>query len=483
VPGIAVNQRSNQSVQFSGISDEECRMLHSASLEILERTGVRLFLQEAVDLACKGGADVSDGNLVRFPSGMIERALTTVPKRVVLCDRYGNRVMPVEGYNCFYGPGSDTLNIIDYRSNSRRKPVVKDVEEGTILCDALPHIDFVMSMVLPTDVNQAIADRYQMELLLARTTKPIVYVTYDLAGCADAVEMAEAVAGGADALRRNPLAICYINVTTGLRHNREALEKLLLLAGKGLPAIYAPVETGGATSPVTAAGETALVNAGVLAGMVLSQLKREGAPFLVPGWAASCLDMRTLVTHYVEPLQNTMAQSVAHFYGMPMFSLGGASDSKMVDQQAAAEAALTILTNTLGGGNIIHDLGYLESGLTFSFTQLVICSEIVGWVKAYVRGEKISEETLALDEIAKSGPDGEFLNSEHTLRHYNERYYPELLDRGIYDAWAEGGCKTLAERAAEKVSDILAGHQVEPLPADVSRRLREIVQRAEANAE
>ncbi len=383
--GIATNQQDFQSVHFQALSDDQCRRLHWASLEILDRTGARLYLQEAIDLAVKGGAEVSDGNCVRFPAGMVERALTTAPKRVVLCDRFGNRVMPVEGHRSFYGPGSDTLNIIDHRTGERRKAVLKDVEEGVTLCDALPGIDFLMSLVLPTDVDQAIADRYQMEVMLSRSTKPIVFVTYDMAGCADAVEMAEAVVGGEDALRRDPICACYINVTTGLRHNQEALEKLLFLAGKGLPAIYVPVETSGATAPVTAAAGAALVNAGVLAGLVLSQLAGEGAPFIVPGWSASVLDMRTLVSHYVDPVETSAAQALADFYGLPMFSMGGASDSKAVDQQAGAEAAMTLLTNTLGGGNIIHDLGYLESGLTYSLAQLAICHDLVGWVKAFAR--------------------------------------------------------------------------------------------------
>jgi len=477
-----MNQRAFQGALSYGTSPEQCQRIHYASLEILERTGVRLYLQAAVDLAKQGGADVTDGNLVRFPSGMVEKAFTTVPRRVVLCDRHGNRVMPVEGYRCFYGPGSDTLNLIDHRSNLRRKPVLKDVEEGVVLCDALPNIDFVMSMVIPTDVNQTICDRHQMETMLARTAKPIIFVTYDTSGSLDAIEMAEVVVGGADALRRNPICACYINVTTGLRHNAEALEKLLFLSGKGLPALYIPQETGGVTSPVTAAGTLAMVNAGVLAGLVLSQLTREGAPFVMPGWDCSYLDMRTMVRHYADPSKHALPQSLAHYYNLPMFSLGGASDSKVVDQQAAAEAALTLLISTLGGGNIIHDLGYLESGLTFSFAQLALCDEIVSWVKAFARGEEVNDETLDLDEIHQAGPDGRFMESAHTLRHYKERFYPKLFERGNYEMWMKHGSKTMGERASEQVNQILAKHQPEPLPTDIAKRLREIVQRAEAKA-
>ena len=151
---ILINDQSFLSAQFQRLAPEQCEKIHWASLEVLERTGVRLYEQEAIDLIKKAGAFVSDGNRVRVPSALVEKAFTTVPKRVVLCDRHGKRVMPIEGYRSFYGPGSDCLNIIDHRTGQRREPVLQDVVEGMTVADALPKIDFVMSMVLPTDVSQ-----------------------------------------------------------------------------------------------------------------------------------------------------------------------------------------------------------------------------------------------------------------------------------------------------------------------------------------
>ena len=104
---IRVNDKSFDSVQFRRMSDEQNEKIHNASLEILERTGAMLYEQKAIDLLKKAGAFVADGNRVRIPSALVEKAFTTVPKRVVLCDRYGRRVMQVEGHKCFYGPGSD----------------------------------------------------------------------------------------------------------------------------------------------------------------------------------------------------------------------------------------------------------------------------------------------------------------------------------------------------------------------------------------
>jgi len=467
---------------WARLTHEQCQQLHSASLEILERTGARLFNDEALALVCKAGAKVVEGNHVRFPARLVEQALSTAPKSITLFDRNGRPVMPLEGNNSFFGPGSDCLNIVDHRTGERRRPVLQDVAEAILVCDALNEISFVMSMFLPSDVRQELADRYQMEVMLHNTTKPIVLVTYETSGCVDAVEMAEAVAGGADALRERPFITCYINVTTGLLHNADALEKLLFLAEKGLPALYIPVVSGGTTGPITMAGGLALSNAGVLVGLVISQLKREGTPVIVPGFGGDALDMRTMVDPYCDPDPRGMAQSLAHFYQLPMFSLGGASESKLVDQQAGIQAALDMLIPAASGGHIIHDCGYLESGLSGSLAQLAICNEVAGWIRHACRPVEISAETLALDLIDQVGPDGQFLKLPHTRRHLRERWYPTLMDRDTYDGWLAKGGKPLGERAGEQVSQILATHHCEPLSRTSAEAIRRVVLRAEAQS-
>jgi len=479
VPKNTTTDSTQEGFHFPRLSEEQCLRIHEACLEILERIGVRLELQEAVDLLKKAGAKVIDDNIVRIPPRLVERALTTTPRRVTLYDRNGSPAMEVEGHRCFYGPGSDCLNIIDHRGGKRRDPVIQDVIEGTILCDYLKNIDFVMSMVLPKDVNQTTADRYQMEAMLNHTTKPIVYVTYELGGCLDAVQMAEEVAGGSEALMQKPMVVCYINAVSGLFHNKEALEKLLYLASKNLPFLYIPASTAGVTSPVTPAGNVALDFAGVLAGLVLAQLKTEGTPVIVSGMPpGGTFDMRTLVTSYCEP-ERTIMQAVSHFYNLPMFSIAGATEAKTVDSQAAAEAAMGLVVETLAGGNIIHDLGYIESGLTYSFVQLTLCDEIVSWIKSFIRKFEVNDETLALDVIADAGPEGQYLKTKHTLKHYKERWYPNFFERMNYETWLDKGGKNFPERASEKIETILAEHKPEPLQAEVKKRLSEIVRKAE----
>jgi len=463
---------------FRQITDDQLQEIHSASLEILERTGVRLHLQEAVDMLKQAGAHVSEGNRVRIPPYLAEKALNTVPKRVVLCDREGNRVMPLEGRKSFFGTGSDCLNILDHRTDKRRKAKLDDVVDAIRVSEHLENIHFIMSAFMPWDVPNQIVDRFQMEAMLLYSRKPIVMVSLDVKGLMDCVEMAEIVAGGEEELRRNPFIANYVNLTSDLLHNEESLEQLLYFAEKGLPTTYTPNGNRGAMAPITPAGAAAHIGAGNLTGLILSQLKREGTPFIWGGWGL-LMDMRTEVIPYAPPDMIGLPAAHAHYLGIPYFGLAGCSDSKTLDGQAAAEASLTLMGDVLSGANLIHDLGYLESGLLGSLPLLVICDEIIGWINRFVEGFEVSEETLALDEIDRVGPDGHFLDSDHTMRHFREDWYPQLMDRGNNESWVEAGAKDLNTRAKEKVDKILNSPIPQILPERVQKKVHAVVKRAE----
>jgi trimethylamine--corrinoid protein Co-methyltransferase len=455
--------------------------LEEAALEILARTGVEIPVPEAVALLRAAGAEV-DGARVRISERLVRAALDRAPKAVTLHDRRGRPTIRLAGSAAYFGPGSDCLYVLDHTSGERRRATTTDLRGGLALADALPNMDFVMSMFLPADVDQALADRFQAAEMLARTGKPIVLVTYELAGLHDALEMAEIVAGGREALAERPQLGVYINVTRGLRFNEDAVRKLLLCAERGIPALWIPVTSGGTTGPITLAGTVAVNTAGVLAGVVLAQLAREGAPVVVPGFGGDSLDLRTMVDPYCGPEPKGVAASLAHRWSLPMFSLGGCSDSKAVDGQAAAEAALTMLADALAGGHLIHDSGYLEAGLTGSLAQLVICDEIAGWIRALLRPFDTSDEALALDLADQLGVDGSFLETDHTLAHFRERWYPSLFDRRGHEPWRIAGATTLGERAATRVDELLAGQTPAPLEPDVERAVRAVVERANATA-
>jgi trimethylamine--corrinoid protein Co-methyltransferase len=439
---------------------------------------MRFYDEEALSLLRKAGMTVSDGNLVRIPARLMEWGVRVAPKRILMWDRNGKPSMALEGRKSYFGTGSDCLYVVDHRTGQRRLALLSDVEEGIRVCDAVSNVDFVMSMFLPSDRHPSIYDRYQMEAMLTNTAKPVVFTPPDLAGCRDTVEMAEVVAGGEEALRLNPFICAYINFSSYTRHNQEALQRLLYMAGKGLPLIYvSSIALRGVMTPVTVAGCLALSNAGQLAGLLLAQLKREGTPVFAFRTGGGGFDMRTMTALYSSPDARGMRGDLAHYYGMPTFGTSGCSDSKLPDEQASMELAFTLLTDTLEGSNLVHDLGYLESGRTGSLEMLVMCDEAVGWIKRFREPVAVNDETLALGTIFEA--DGDFIATQHTVRHYREDWKPSISDRGSYESWKAGGGKSFRERARDRVNGILAEHRPPELATDVRKRLAEITRRAE----
>lgn len=465
---------------FRKLSDDQLARIHAASLEILERTGVQLHHPRARDLLRRAGAAVDEDGWTRIPAQRVEWALRAAPKRIAWANRHGQRVMLLEGRNVYYGPGSDCPNVIDVRTGERRPGTLADIVEAARVLDALPNIHFLMSFCMASDRPQAIADRYQMQALLANSTKPILFVTTDFPGCMDCVAMAEIVAGGADALRRNPICACYINVTSPLVHNTESLDKLLFMAEKGLPTTYNPVVLRGANGPITPAGAAALANAGELAGLVIAQLVNEGAPIILSGGTQDMLDMRTTGDIYAAPENRVLCVEMAHYYNMPIFGLGGCSDSQLPDEQALMEIALTLLTETLAGSHLIHDVGYLASGMVNSLESVVMADELINWVNRFMQGIEVSAETLALDVIARAGPTNAFMQDEHTRAHYREDWYPKLVERRNFEAWSAAGGKTFRQRARERALKLLETHRPEPLPDDMAAAIQQIIDRAAA---
>jgi trimethylamine--corrinoid protein Co-methyltransferase len=460
------------------VTSAQCERLHRAAVSILERTGVRLELPRAVELLRGAGARVDADGIARIPPDLVTWALERAPRAFTVFDQTGAPAMELDGERTYYGPGSDCLNLLDHRTGARREPLMADVAGGVALVDALPNVDYAMSLVLPTDVDNRVADRHQMRAMLTRTRKPIVLVTYEASGCYDAVAMAEAVAGGSAALAARPFLACYVNTATGLLHNADALEKVIFLAERGIPILYIPGSQAGVTGPATQAGAVAHFWAGVLTGLVLAQVVREGAPVMTKGWGGGGLDMRTMVYGYANPDQRATAIALSRWADLPSFSLAGASDAKIVDEQAAAEAALSLAVESLAGPDVVHDLGYLESGLTYSFAQLAICDEIVGWLRHLRAPFDTGDEALALDLIDEVGPDGQFLATRHTLQHCREHYYPSLFERATFEAWRVKGGESLVERAGRRVDEILDAAP-EPAPLACDEELRAIVAAAE----
>ena len=158
---MRVNYRQNNTPQYRVLSDDQIEEILSASMEILEHVGVKIENEEGVRLLKGGGAYCGDDNLVKIPSFMVKKALLTAPGRIVLSGRDGKRDLVLEKDRIYFGTGSDLPFFMDPHTGERRRTVFDDVVNAARVADALPNIDFFMSMGLVSDAPPGHYDRHQ----------------------------------------------------------------------------------------------------------------------------------------------------------------------------------------------------------------------------------------------------------------------------------------------------------------------------------
>jgi trimethylamine--corrinoid protein Co-methyltransferase len=452
--------------------------LHRAAVEILETTGLHVHHPEMRQKLLDAGARPGAAIRVYLPGEMVERSLKTAKRGIVVHNRLGEPVMPLAPHQVYFGTGSDLLNTRDAQTRQRRQSVQDDAARAARLCDALDDIDFVMSFALPTDAPELDIEPRQYYAMLSNTTKPVIMTSFSGLEVLERMhEMACLIAGGEKAFRERPNYILYGQFISPLEHDRLAIERLIFCAEHEIPLIYIPAIMPGASGPITLAGSLALAAAESLAGLVMNQTERPGAPFIF-GACVSQLDMRTMLFPYGSPdwrLSDLAMAELARHYGLPVFGTAGATDSKIVDAQTGAEYGTSMLVAALAGINLIHDLGYLESGLTGSLESIVLGAEQVRWVRHFMAGVEVSEDTLAGDVVAAVGPGKQFLDHDHTLEHLRRLIWtPYVTDRYGYDAWAHAGAKDYATRAREFALDLLRAHESPAIDGSLDRQLREL---------
>jgi trimethylamine--corrinoid protein Co-methyltransferase len=268
-----------------------------------------------------------------------------------------------------------------------------------------------------------------------------------------------------------------------LRHPQNGLENLLWAVEHGIPAIYLGGPTEGIESPFTGASALVLHLAAALSGLAIVQLKRRGAPIVIGG-IPSAMDLRTSRPAYGSPemmLHTAAAADLARYLGVPFMGTAGASESKLIDSQAAIEISLQILMSSLSGACLVHDVGFLDCADIGSLSLLVMADEVIAMAARIMRGLQVNQETIMLDLIEKVGPGGHFLAEPQSVTLCrSEIWVPKLLDRDAYIIWQGKGGKSMQERINAKLHKILDTHQAAPVPQDALAKIELILAGAEA---
>lgn len=480
------NHLVNATPTFEVLSEDEIEAIYYAALTVLYETGVRVYEKEGIDVIHSGGAiveDVTDDSaLVKIPPWMVDKALATLPRKVVT--RGPDRKYKMELYKdsiCF-GAGSDTPFTIDPYTNERRRATYQDVKNFARLAQAMPHMDFHMSLGIVQDVAVGTYDRWQYLAMLEGTTKPINITAVDIEGLKDQLEMAYIRVGGKDEWRKGPIFSLYIEPVSPLSHSEEVIQKLLFSADNEIPFVYTPCPLAGATAPCTLAGTAVQALTESLFGIVLAQIRKPGAPMIIGGLMSN-MDMLTTVYCYGSPemaLLSSAYTQITKWLGVPEYETAGCSDSKMFDEQAAMEATINIATAALSGGNMIHDVGYLEQGLTSSPHMMVASNEIISMVKRIMKGIDVSDSEKALHVMEEVGPGGHYLEHDHTFDRFKTGIWrPDLIDRQVYENWEASGSKTFRDRVQERVEEILDAEEEPLMDEKMYQELRRICELAD----
>ena len=439
-------------------SPEQLGEIHTGALEILNDVGCELHHEEAIALLKEAGASVTERR-VYLPPEMVEASLRTAPSRIMIHDRDGEPAMDLSGRNAYYGTGSDCIYLRDSFTGERRVFTESDQIDAVRLADALPNVDFLMSMGMISGAAPEYQCQMQYANMLKYSKKPQVVIAVSRSCLDDVVDLAAAAApGGREELRDKPRFVLYTEPTSPLVHSFEAIDKLIYAAENLVPTNYSPGMMAGATGPVTPAGAITLAAAECLFGLVIHQFTRPGAPYIF-GAGMSNIDMSSLQPSYASPeammTQAGLCELGRDLYGLPTWGFAGCCASKLADAQAINEASTYIFMAGLTGTNLNHDLGYLEFGLTFSFDLLVMTDESVGQLRRIMDGIPVTRETMALDAVRKVGPGGHFLSADHTLEHFREMWTPGVSDRNTYERWIELGSLSMEDRCKAKIKELL----------------------------
>jgi trimethylamine--corrinoid protein Co-methyltransferase len=480
------NHLVNATPTFEVLSEDEIEAIYHAALTVLYETGVRVYEEEGIEVAYSGGAIVEgrmdDSALVKIPPWLVDKALATLPRKVVLRGPDRNYKMELYKDAICFGSGSDTPFTLDPYTRERRRATYKDVKNFARLAQALPNLDFHMSLGIVQDTAVGTYDRWQYLAMLEGTNKPINITAVDIDGLKDQLEMAYIRVGGKDEWRKGPIFSLYIEPVSPLSHSEEVVQKLLFATDHEIPFVYTPCPLAGATAPCTLAGTAVQALTESLFGIVLSQIRKPGAPLIIGGLMSN-MDMLTTVYCYGSPemaLLSSAYTQITKWLGVPEYETAGCSDAKMFDEQAAMEATINIATATLSGGNMIHDVGYLEQGLTSSPEMMVASNEIIDMVKRVMKGIDVSDAAKALDVMDEVGPGGHYLEHDHTYSRFKtEIWRPDLIDRQVFENWEASGSKTFRDRVHERVMEILDAEEQPLLDEKMYKELRRVCELAD----
>jgi len=457
-------------VSFLDETDRET--LHEQTLTVLEEVGVAYNTPAALDVL-EGTEAVLDHERLtaRLPRSLVARCLETAPRTVLLAARDpAHDVVLGDGSLSVTSDGGATY-MLDDESGELREGSAADLRTIMRLFDALPDVDYVWPTISARDLDPLTANLEIAAISFRSCAKHVQTGVRRPEYVAPLLEMIAAVGGAVPAERP---VFSTINCTVApLAHDGPMTEASIALARAGVPIVILPLPMMGTTAPITVAGVTVVALAELLSAVVLFQLAAPGCPLIALPEAASA-DLRSglYVSTSPEAAAATLAciEMAKQVYGLPTLGGGFGGDAKAPDFQNGIEGG-GVLDALLGADSLVG-LGCLDGVQITSLATIVLHDEAAALVKERLRQVSFGPADCLLDDIRAVGPGGHYMGRRSTREHAHDAWQPRVLRRGTFEA-SHG--RTLVQDALERAHELLATHEVLPLPEDVDRHLDEVV--------
>jgi trimethylamine--corrinoid protein Co-methyltransferase len=463
------------------LSAGEVMDIQMATLELLDRVGVRFPSERALHLFADHGARVDmNSQIVRMPSSLVKRALSSASRSYELDGRAEGTSLRLDGANSYFGTDGCGIETLDFVTGEQRRSTKEDVAKMARVADALSSIAFYWPMVSAQDYGRSAA-LHELEASFNNTVKHVQSVTViDEPLARYAIRMAEIIAGERESMRASPPLSALICTVAPLGQDKDAIEAAMTFAEAGIPVGFMSMPTIGSTAPATAGGALVVGNAELVSALVLMQLVAPGAP-LFYSLCASVMDPQTadyIVGIPEKYLCNTAGIQLAHDWGVPVLAGTFAMDSpKPATWQLGRDSVYTALMAALAGADLAEGLGMVRASTLLVPEQIIFDDEIYHTHRVLVEGVATGVDDLALDVIADVGPGGHFLAQRHTRNYCPQIWIPELTHpRKSPDGPAAPDIRL---RAREKLDKILAEHTPKPLEKAAMVELRALIEAAE----
>ncbi|MGE0502898.1 MAG: trimethylamine methyltransferase family protein [Rhizobiaceae bacterium] len=468
------------------LSEESLLRIEATADRILEEIGIQ-FRGDPVALAhWKAAGAIVDGELVRFPKGLLREILKTAPAEFVQHARNPANSVLIGGKNVVFSPAYGSPFVMDL-DRGRRYGTIEDFENLVKLAQSSPwmhHSGGTICEPVDVPVNKRHLDmvyahiRYSDRAFLGSVTAE--------SRAEDSIDMAR-VLFGTDFVDRNCVIMGNVNVNSPLVWDATMTTALRAYARANQGSVIVPFILGGAMGPVTNAGAIAQSLAETMAGCALTQLERPGAPVIFGNFLSS-MSLRSGSPTFGTPepaIGSMVVGQLARRLNLPLRCAGNFTTSKLPDGHAMNEGTMSMLSAIHCGANfILHSAGFLDGLLSMSYEKFVMDDDFCGALHTYLDGVKVDDNELALDAFQEVGPGGHFFGCQHTLKNYETAFWDSgVADNEPFEKWEAAGSVDAATRANLRWKKTLAEYEAPPIDAGIDEALKDFMARKKASME